>query len=151
MEEIKTIDSITCKEIYVILNKLGFINKLPANLNEYICNNKSDSYIFDFDENIPLIYQLSNKNTENLLVYLYLKYINDSKEEKEILLNKIEANEREYQKKIQEKFNPDNLFKNNKIRTENIINKEEALVEVKEQKWYQKILTFFRRKFNINK
>ena len=79
MEEIKTIDSITCKEIYVILNKLGFINKLPANLNEYICNNKSDSYIFDFDENIPLIYQLSNKNTENLLVYLYLKYINDSK------------------------------------------------------------------------
>ena len=101
MEEIKTIDSITCKEIYVILNKLGFINKLPANLNEYICNNKSDSYIFDFDENIPLIYQLSNKNTENLLVYLYLKYINDSKEEKEILLNKIEANEREYQKKIQ--------------------------------------------------
>lgn len=151
MEEIKTIDSVTCKEIYVILNKLGFLNKLPVQLREYICDNKSISHTFDFDENIPLIYQIPNKNTKNLLVYLYLKYINDSKEEKDILLNKIEENEQEYQKEIQEKFNPDNLFKNKKLRREEDINKEEALVEVKEPKWYQKILTFFRNFFTRNK
>lgn len=150
MEEIKTIDSVTCKEIYVILNKLGFLNKLPTQLREYICNNKSISHTFDFDENIPLIYQIPNKNTKNLLVYLYLKYINDSKEEKDILLNKIEENEQEYQKEIQEKFNPDNLFKNKKLGQENNTNKEDSLIEVNKEKWYKKIFTFLKKLFIKN-
>ena len=36
MEEVKTIDSRSCKEIYVIFNKLGLFNKLPNELKQYI-------------------------------------------------------------------------------------------------------------------
>ena len=40
MEDIRTIDSKSCKEIYVILSKLGLFYKLPEELKEYIYQNK---------------------------------------------------------------------------------------------------------------
>ena len=60
MEEVKTIDSKSCKEIYVILNKLGLFYKLPEELKEYISKNQSLSYEYDFDRDLPLIYQINN-------------------------------------------------------------------------------------------
>lgn len=135
MEDVKTIDSKSCKEVYVILNKLGLFYKLPEELKEYISKNQSLSYEYDFDRDIPLIYQINNEKTKDYISYLYLKYINDSTHEKEILLNKYEQNEKLYQEKLIEKYNPDNIFKKHNKENEieeNSIQKEVALVEYKE-------------------
>ena len=84
MEDIRTIDSISCKEIYVILNKLGLFYRLPDDLKEYISKNQSLSYEYDFNIDLPLIYQIDNEKTKAYISYLYLKYINDSDDEKNI-------------------------------------------------------------------
>lgn len=152
MEEVKTIDSKSCKEVYVILNKLGLFYKLPEGLKEYISKNQSLSYEYDFDRDLPLIYQINNEKTKDYISYLYLKYINDSTHEKEILLNKYQQNEKLHQEKLIQKYNPDNIFKKhnkeNKIE-ENTIQKEVALVQYKEsifKKFINKIKEIFCKK-----
>lgn len=111
MEEVKSIDSKSCREIYVILNKLGLFYKLPEALKEYISQNQSLSYEYDFDTSLPLIYQINKEETKAYLSYLYLKYINDSTNEKNILLKKYEQNEKVQQEKLREKYNPNDIFK----------------------------------------
>ena len=112
MEEVKTIDSRSCKEIYVIFNKLGLFNKLPNELKQYISKNQSLSYEYDFNIDLPLIYQIDNEKTKEYISYLYLKFINDRDNERNMLLTKYEENEILHQKELKEKYNPDNLFKN---------------------------------------
>ena len=146
MEEIKTMDSQSCKEIYVILNKLGLFYKLPEKLREYIAENQSLSHEYDFDANLPLFYQIDNEKTKAYISYIYLKYINDNEEEKILLLNEYEQNEKLRQEELMKKYNPDDIFKNkNNMDTEI---KEEA-VEVtnyKKSTWLkiiEKIKKFF--------
>lgn len=152
MEEVKTIDSKSCKEIYVILNKLGLFYKLPEGLKEYISKNQSLSYQYDFDRDLPLIYQINNEKTKDYISYLYLKYINDSTHEKEILLNKYQQNEKLHQEKLIQKYNPDNIFKNSnqeKSVEENIVKEEVALVEYKES-IFRKVINRIRKIFHIS-
>ena len=110
MEEIKMIDSKSCKEIYVIFNKLKLFNKLPNELKQYILENQSLSYEYDFNIDLPLVYQIDNEKTKEYISYLYLKYINDRDNEKNILLKKYEENEIIYQEELKRKYNPDNIF-----------------------------------------
>ena len=107
----KVIDSKSCKEIYVILNKLDLFYKLPIELKEYIFKNQDLSYKYDFNIDLPLIYQIDNEKTKAYISYLYLKYINDSDNEKDILLKKYNQNERIYQEKLAQKYDSKNIFK----------------------------------------
>ena len=132
MEEIRVIDSKSCKEIYVILNRLGLFYKLPTELKEYIIQNQDLSYEYDFNIDLPLVYQIDSENTKAYISYLYLKYINDSDNEKNILLRKYEQNEKIYQEKLMEKYNPDNIFKSKEIETVENTPNTVALVEYKE-------------------
>lgn len=149
MEEVRTIDSKSCKEIYIILSKLGLFNKLPVELKEYISKNQSLSYEYDFNIDLPLIYQIDNEKTKAYISYLYLKYINDSDEEKNILLRKYEQNEKVYQEKLIEKYNPNNIFKTRKSETIESTPNTVEMVEYKEsiiKKIVNKIRSIFLRK-----
>lgn len=150
MEEIRTIDSKSCKEIYVILSKLGLFYKLPEELKEYIYQNQSLSYEYDFDTNLPLIYQINNDKTKAYISYLYLKYINDSSSEKAILLKKYEQNEIINQKDLKEKYSYDNLFKKNNIHSQDNYNVEEvSMIKYKEsilKKILDKLKSIFHKK-----
>ena len=151
MEDVKIIDSKSCKEIYVILNKLGLFYKLPEELKEFISKNQSLSYEYDFDRDLPLIYQINNEKTKAYISYLYLKYINESTHEKDILLKKYEQNEKKYQQKLIEKYNPDNIFKKNNKENriaEEIAENSVAMVEYKES-IFKKILNKIKSIFNI--
>ena len=149
MEEVKTIDSRSCKEIYVIFNKLELFNKLPNELKQYISKNKSLSYEYDFNIDLPLIYQIDNEETKEYISYLYLKYINDRDNERNMLLTKYEENEMLYQKEFKEKYNLDNLFKNKRNMN---VEDEENIVEIAKYKkifWrkiFDKIKVFFDKK-----
>lgn len=139
MEEIRTIDSNCCKELYVILNKLNLFYKLPNELKQYIQENQNKLYKFDFNINLPLIYQLENENTKKYISYIYLKYINNSIEEKKILLNKYEENEKKYQINLREKYNPEDLFKNKQTIMEKQNIELTSMVEYKEKNLLKKI------------
>ena len=150
MGEIRTIDSKSCKEIYVILNKLGLFYKLPRELKEYISENQSISYEYDFNIDLPLIYQINNEKTKEYISYLFLKYINDNDDEKRILLEKYEKNEELLQEELVKKYNPDDIFKNrNKIVQQAEQSAEETrMTIVQEEKWYQKIFNLIKNIFH---
>ena len=150
MEDLRTIDSKSCKEIYVILSKLGLFYKLPEELKEYIYQNQNLSYEYDFDTNLPLIYQINNDKTKAYISYLYIKYINDSSSEKAILLKKYEQNEIINQKNLKEKYSYDNLFKKNNIHSQDNYNVEEvSMIKYKEsilKKLLDKLKSIFHKK-----
>ena len=62
MKNIRIIDSKSCRELYVILNKLNLFYKLPMELRKYILENQDKLYEYDFDSNLPLIYQIENES-----------------------------------------------------------------------------------------
>lgn len=137
------IDNITCLEIYVILTELQLFEKLPKEIQRYIINTKSNDHIFVFEKNMPIQFQTVNKNTMVVLSYLYLKYINENSEVKRKLLDKYKNNEIQYQEELRKKYNPEDLFKNKKESKP----EETLLVEVKKEKWYEKMFSFLRKMF----
>lgn len=135
----------TLFEVSVILKNIdkNLSNKIPERLKEYIETNKSLSHNFMYDYDKSLSEQRMLKTTEKYLTMLFLRYW-CTNEEKTKVLDAMKRNEEKYQKEIKEKCNSNNLFKKSTIEN---VKKEVALVEVKEEKWYQKILTFFRKLF----
>lgn len=135
----------TLFEVSVILKNIdkNLSNKIPERLKEYIETNKSLSHNFMYDYDKSLSEQRMLKTTEKYLTILFLRYW-CTNEEKTKVLDAMKRNEEKYQKEIKEKYNPNTLFKKSNVEN---VKKEVALVEVKEEKWYQKILTFFRKMF----
>lgn len=135
----------TLFEVSVILKNIdkNLSNRIPERLKEYIEANKSQNHNFMYDYDKSLSEQRMLKTTEKYLTMLFLRYW-CTNEEKTQVLDAMKRNEEKYQKEIKEKYNPNNLFKKSNVEN---IKKEVALVEVKEEKWYQKILTFFRKFF----
>ncbi len=135
----------TLFEVSVILKNIdkNLSNKIPERLKDYIEKNKSQNHNFMYDYDKSLSEQRMLKTTEKYLIMLFLRYW-CTNEEKTKVLDEMKRNEEKYQKEIKEKYNPNNLFKKSNVEN---VKKEVALVEVKEEKWYQKILIFFRKMF----
>ena len=117
-------------------------NEVPAKLREFFKKEKDNDYHKEIDPNISIKEQNLKKETLALIALLNLEYWCKDEKEKERLKKIYANNENKYQEELREKYNPDNIFKN--ANTE-AIKEDVALVEVKEEKWYQKVLTFFRR------
>ena len=62
---------------------------------------------------------------------LCYKYWCTTKEQKEMYLKKLNSNEKNYQIKMHEKYDPNNLFKNNNQKKDNIQNNENNTKMVK--------------------
>lgn len=133
------ISAIACKKIYVILNELNLFNNLPDDKQIFIREKRAQNYKFDYNKNMPLEEQIQDKETRIVLSYLFLKYINKDKQIKQVLLDTYKKNELEYQQKIKEEYNPDNLFKKREMKKE-----EQSLVVIPKEKWYIKIISFLK-------
>ena len=133
-------------EVETILKKLdeNYINKIPTEIWDFIEKNKDDQYTFFYDDNIELLNQNLNIDTIAILSYINMQYLLDEKSKKEVDEILIKDGAFLEQQKMK-KYNPENIFKNK----ENIENKGErdvSMIEVKEKyKWYQKIISFFRK------
>lgn len=138
-------------EVYEILQLLDdeFINKLPKKFIEFIEKEKDYEYIASIDPNIPLEEQNLLPDTINILAMLKLDYWS-TEDEKQELLSILNQNEKEYQEELNEKYNPDNIFKNRQsIKQEQNI-EETSLVPIKEKnfisKLFEKIKNMFQKK-----
>lgn len=107
------------------------IDKIPEDIINYIKQNASREYKCAFDYNRPLKELDLLDETKGIIAILCYKYWCITKEQKEMYIKKLKINEKNYQIKMNEKYNPNNLFKNNNQKRQNNENNTE-MVEYKE-------------------
>ena len=136
-------------EVYSFLNALGeeYINKIPKSVYSIIRDNRDKSYnpTYSKDQNVEK--NLFSKEALALIAALNLQYFcTDEIQKKELKSIYLKNDEIE-----KEKYNPDNIFKNNQIKKEEPIEEKHLeLVEYKEYNFIQKIINkikeIFKRK-----
>lgn len=142
-------------EVDEILNLLEeeYTNKIPEKIRKFLKEEKMQDYKPEIKVEIPLTEQNLKRETMVLLAILNLNYWCENEEEKEEFRKELAENEKE-QKELEEKYNPDNLFKNKQHNNIDDTKKENteivALVEYKKlsllKKILEKIAGFFKRK-----
>ena len=140
-------------EIDEILNLLEYKyrEKVPEKVRAIFKEEKMPDYTPSIDVNIPLIQQNLKRETIVLLAILNINYWCENEEEKQFFLNELAKNEEE-NKKLEEKYNPDNLFKS---KQEKLIDKSrqagQELIEYKETNFISKLLKKIKQLFRKNK
>ena len=142
-------------EIDEILNLLEdkYRDKVPEKVRAFFKEEKMVDYKPTIDVNTPLIQQNLKRETIVLLAILNINYWCENEEEKQFFLNELAKNEDE-KKKLEEKYNPDNLFKdknNNDVSTDKIVEPQNiSMVEYKKQGIFKRILDKITRFFKEN-
>ena len=121
------------------------IKKIPKKFLEFLNENADKEYKFEITNNISLNDLKIRKETKNILGMIAYNYWSDTPEKKnnfeQILIN----NQKTYEQKQRDKYNPNDLFKN-KLSTIQIEDKSTAIVEYKES-IIQKVLNFLYKIF----
>ena len=100
--------------------------RIPKKVISYFENNKSQEYNWNIDKSLPLEKQELLPTTKEILAVLYKDFICDDVER--VKLEKtLSDNEIKYQEELREKYNPDNIFKNNKKDNTTEINNNEEI------------------------
>ena len=148
------------KEIHVIINHLNEDekNKIPQEFLSMIETQMDKDYVFNYDATKDLSEQQVLRETLSILAYIYINYIGEYQEVKEIKTQfQKDIIEHEIAKKaLYEKNNTNDIFKNtpNTKASKNAkvdstkFEQEVSLIDSKQDKWYSKILTFFKNIFN---
>lgn len=126
-------------EIDEILNLLedDYREMVPKKVRDFFKEEKIKDYHPEIDIEKPLIEQNLKRETMVLLAILNLNYWCENEEEKQRFLNELDKNEEE-KKELEEKYNPDNLFKKKQDEsTENNL----QIVEYKKPNFIQILLT----------
>ena len=143
----KTIEkySVAYAEVLEVLKYISLddYEKIPKKYITFMEENADENSLFEYNVAVPFDKQDISEDAKNVLAMLFRLFIIDDDKKQELSKNDAMIEEN-YQKEIKEKYDPDNLFKKSNVEN---VKKEVALVEVKEEKWYQKILTFFRKLF----
>ena len=121
-------------------------SKIPSEKIKFYEDNKDKNYNYKINPQIDLSKQYISKETEALIVILFRDYFATTKQ-KETLINLLRQNQQKTDKEKYEKYNPNDMFKNMTNKT--ITNNQVAIlpVTIKKEKWYIKILDFFKSIF----
>ncbi len=122
-------------EVYTILKfmPMNYIKKLNPKFIKFIENNKNEEYKYKVDNTKKIEEQHMLIETKAILSIMYRDYWCTDKQRQEIL-QKEQSERKQYQSEMQEKYNPNNIFKNNKNEGEGRISKEKLNVELIEYK-----------------
>lgn len=143
-------DMIAYSEVDEILSLMEeeYVNKIPSKVLEFIKREKLDDYLPNIKADIPLTEQNLKRDTMIMLAVLNLNYWCESEKEKQEFLDELAKNEKE-RKALEEKYNPDNIFKS-KINNEDTIKQNILPVEYKKENIFKKILnkisSFFKKR-----
>ena len=142
-------DMMAYSEIFEILSLMEEEDKekVPQEVRDFFEEQRMKEYKPKIRTDIPLTEQNLRRETVVLLTILVINYWCDSEEEKQSFIDELEKNEK-IKKEIQEKYNPDNLFKNRKKTKEDVVMeqienvgmikyKENIITKLKE--WFRKI------------
>lgn len=128
------------------------VEKIPSKLREFFKEVSSKDYVTNINPNMPLDKQQIKEKTKDIIALIYRNYWCSEEERKE-LDQKLIENDKKFEEELREKYNPDNIFKNNvtttkkeepEIKEEKI---EQSLVVQETEKWYQRFLDMVKRWF----
>lgn len=110
-------NEIACSEVDTILSLMDekYVNRIPNKLREMFKERKDTNYKPNIDPKISLNEQNLQRETLVILATFCLNYWCESEEEKQELIKAYSENEKKNEAEIREKYNPDNIFKNNNI------------------------------------
>ena len=129
-----------------------YIEKIPEDILKGIEEKKDKEYVWKYDKNKELKKQNLDRDTIILLSYLNMEYLLNSKQ-RDFMQNIHMQNEQKLEFKKKEKYNSDNLFKNNKpetiIQAQSNTN-EVAIIQYKES-FLKKIINKIKIIFRLHK
>ena len=102
-------------------------NQIPKKLRDFFREEKDINYHKDINPDIPIKEQNLKEETLAIIALLMLQYWYKDESKKQKLLEVLNENERKYQEELREKYNPDNIFKNNKKENTIEINVDEDI------------------------
>ena len=124
------------------------VEKIPTDLIEYFRNNAKKEYKCDFDYTKKIDDLNLRDETYGIISMICYKYWCDTEEEKEEYLEKIKENENVYKEYMRDNaLGTDSLFNNSNnsfVSYENNREKNDALITKTKEKWYERIITFFK-------
>lgn len=121
------------EEVYIVLEKLNLIKKLPQKFIDYIKENKNNEYQFEYEEGKELIEQKISEESKQILTIIYQDFF-CTKEEKEKLNEILIENEKKREKELDEKYGYEKMFSNKNEKTEAVQDEttNKQLIEYKE-------------------
>ncbi len=126
-------------EVLEILKNLPEVeyNKIPKEKIEFYKENCDLSYHFVLDKDLKNI----SKRANAIIVLIYNDYFTTLKQ-KETLHNILADNERKAEELRKEKYNPDDIFKNNNVENvkDELTNENNQMIEIKEENIFTKIM-----------
>lgn len=136
-------------EILKYISKEDY-EKIPNSKIELFETNHNKEYIFKYNPNKTLDEQNVSKTAKAIIAILFRDYW-ATELQKEKIIAKQNYDRMQLEEKKKERYNSDNLFKNNKKK--NILDGTEqeqklALIEINNIKWYKKVWKFITRFFS---
>lgn len=138
-------------EVYTILQDLNEedYNKIPPEIVEAIRQNRNPDYKYELNDQVELKEHQMLPETKAILFNIFRDYLSTPEQKEKII--KMQAEERrKIELKKQEIFKYDNLFKNEKIVENNIVQSEKntELIEIKKKNFLQRIFERLKNFFN---
>ena len=127
-------------------------SKISPKFMNLLMSAKDNLYRVNIDYEKPLDEQIQHE-TKVVLGIIYRDYLCTPEKRQELIRNETELLER-IEKEKNEKYSVDNLFKNRQnplnIQQQETIqsNEQNEIIEYKKEKWYEKIVKFFRSLFD---
>lgn len=129
---------------------ISLVEKVPNKLISIFKNNALSTYEYHLDRNIPLEDQELSQETATLLTLISLNYWCSPEEKKELQKILIE-NENAEKLELEEKYNVNNLFSNQKTETTEIeyseekntaetFNESNLPIDTTQLPWYKKVI-----------
>ena len=120
-------------------------DKIPKEKIEVFQTYANRKYNFNYDPDKTLQEQNVSKIARTIIGILFRDYW-ATEEQREKIVRWQQQERIRIENEKQEKYKSEDIFKNNNIETQI---EEVALVEVKEEKWYDKVFKFFRKIFRF--
>ena len=124
--------------------------KIPNSKIELFETNHNKEYIFKYNPNKTLDEQNVSKTAKAIIAILFRDYW-ATEIQKEKIITKQNYDRKQLEEKKKERYNYDNLFKNNEKKINLDGTKQEqklALIEINNIKWYKKVWKFITRFFS---
>ena len=141
------------KEVLEILKYMPIeeVNKIPKDMMETFLKKMDNNHDFQIDINKDLEEQELLEETKDILSVLFRDYWATNKQ-KEKIIAKENYDMAKLEKQKREKYNPDNIFKNN-VSSERKFDKElteEKNIALAEKKsWYVRVIDFIKSIFKL--
>ena len=126
------------------------IDKIPKKFMNFLNEHADKEYKFEIGNETSLKNLKLRKETKNILAIIAYNYWCDTPEKKSKFNELLNNNQKIYEEKLRNQYNPDNLFKKHSLQQEEkLITNEIAMIEYKEP-LFKRLINKIKNIFHIN-